>query len=80
MANGDWKRVVQEKRLQRERAIAEFQARLGPVLENATPVNQIDDIEVLTSKISNGELTSEDVTTAYIARYLLVTENMSLSA
>lgn len=71
MANTDWKRVVYEKRLQRERAIAEFKATLGPEFMAAPPVNDIDDIDILTSKISKGDLSSEEVTKACIARYLL---------
>jgi hypothetical protein len=69
MANTDWKRVVHEKRLQRERAIAEFKATLGP--EFMAAPHDIDDIDILTSKISKGDLSSEEVTKACIARYLL---------
>lgn len=79
MANSDWERVVEEKRLQRERAIAEVKAKLGPEFENAAIVNDIDDIEILTSRISNGDLTSEEVTKACIARYFQ-TNSMSLPA
>ncbi|OIW25154.1 amidase [Coniochaeta ligniaria NRRL 30616] len=68
MANSDWKSVVQEKRLQRERAIDEVKAILGPELLANPPVNDTDDIETLASKIAGGDLTSEEVTKACIAR------------
>jgi hypothetical protein len=71
MANTDWKRVVLEKRLQRERAIAEFKAILGPEFMTVPLVNDTHDIGILASKISEGELTSEEVTKACITRYLL---------
>lgn len=71
MANTDWKRAVREKRLQRDRAIAEFKAILGPEFIAAPLVHDIDDIGILASKISKGDLTSEEVTKACIARYVL---------
>lgn len=72
MANTDWKRVVHEKRSQRELAIAEFKAILGREFIPAPLVDDIDDIGILASKISKGALTSEEVTKACIARYLLI--------
>jgi hypothetical protein len=86
MASTDWKRAVHEKRLQRERAIAEFKAILGPEFMTAPLViNDIDGIGILASKISKGDLTSEEVTKACIARYLLPcpcshTRNCNLTA
>lgn len=69
MANSNWERVVQEKRSQQARAIADIRAKLGAEFDNAGPVDDINDIEIFTSKISNGELSSEEVTKACIARY-----------
>lgn len=68
MANTDWKSVVQKKRLQRERAIAEVKAILGLEFRAAPLVDDVDDIDILTSKIAGGEFTSEEVTKACIAR------------
>lgn len=70
MAIANWEQVVYEKRLQRERTIAEFKTILGPECIAAAATNDIDDIEILVSKISKGDLTSEEVTRACIARYL----------
>lgn len=78
MADTDWRRVVHEKRLQRERTIGEFKAILGPEFTTATSVDDIDDIGILASKICEGDLSSEEITKAFIARYL--TDAMSLSA
>lgn len=66
----EWKIAVQRKRLQRERAITEFKDMLDSESTDAPPVDDIDDIVVLVSKVSKGDLTSEEVTKACIERFV----------
>lgn len=72
MANGDWKRAVHEKRSQRERAIAQVKAILGPECIAASAAIDTGGIGTLTSKLAKGDFTSEDVTKECIARYLRI--------
>lgn len=79
MSTRDWKAIVAEKRLQQSEAIAaaETQAPLkGSSPEHAVngqngfhSITDISDAATLTGKIARGEVTSEAVTSAYIARY-----------
>lgn len=67
----EWKIAVQRKRLQRERAITEFKDMLDSESTDAPRVDDIDDIVIVASMISKGDLTSEEVTKACIERFVL---------
>ncbi|KAM6537833.1 hypothetical protein FALCPG4_003736 [Fusarium falciforme] len=78
MSTRDWKTIVAEKRLQQSEAIAAAETQVplkGPNLEHAAngqngfhSITDISDAATLTGKIARGEVTSEVVTRAYIAR------------
>lgn len=68
MSKTEWERVLKEKRLRRDRAIADVKAVLDAEIMDAHRVVDLDDIGILGNRIAIGELSSEEVTKECITR------------